>query len=123
MSQEIKGLLGDPVPIPIAAAETLAWRNFNATIAPEPDNRVNGYFIPIEDIKSIMGYAEKGVRVYFALRDTGSSVQANLHLYIVPVDAAGNDKLSDEQQPTLIYDTTLPCPSACGEPNALNGCQ
>ena len=112
-----------PVPIQLAALETLAWREFNASIAPLPEDRVNGYFIPVDDINSILNYVQKGVRVYFALRDSGTSAQANLHLYIVPVDANGNDKLTDQQGNSLVYDTTMPCPSLCGAPNALNGCQ
>jgi len=121
MNQENKsgGLQASPVPIPDAAKETFRWREFIRTVAPQdPSAWINGYFIPIDDINSIMGYAVNGARVYFAMREDSS-----IHLYIVPVDGNGDDILENSQDESLVYDTTLPCPNMCGSPNELNSNQ
>ena len=114
-----------PVPTPVdittAAAETKAWRDFMATL-PQVD-QVNAYFIPIEDITNILQYATNGIRTYFAIRNDAQGANAQVHLYVVPVDANGDDVLFHgpaAQPQSLIYDTTLPCPTACGTANPLN---
>lgn len=86
-------------------------------------DQVNAYFIPIDDITAILQYAAGGIRTYFALRQDENGLNQQLHLYVVPVDSNGDDVLFNPsaQPDTLIYDTTLPCPSACGAPNQLNG--
>ncbi len=43
------------------------------------------------------------------------------HIYVVPLDENGNDKLFDAAGNSLIYDSTMPCPSMCGVGNQLNG--
>ena len=110
-----------PVDLVKAASETQAWRAFMSDM-PNQD-QVNAYFIPIEDITSILQYAATGIRTYFALRTDANGLNQQLHMYVVPVDVNGNDVIFNPsaQGETLIYDTTLPCPSACGGPNQLNG--
>ncbi len=116
-----------PVPTPVditkAAAETKAWRDFMATL-PQVD-QVNAYFIPIEDITNILQYATNGIRTYFAIRNDAQGANAQVHLYVVPVDANGNDMLwgPQGQSQSLIYDTTMPCPNVCGASNPLNTTQ
>lgn len=115
------------VPLPEAAAQTLNWRNFMISITPEdPTQRVNGFHIPISDINNLLAYAASGMRVYFAMPGADPQppqppTQSTIHLYIVPVDANGNDILENEQGVSLIYDTILPCPNVCGSANVLNG--
>lgn len=109
-----------PVDLVKAAGETEAWRDFMSTM-PNQDV-INAYFIPIDDITAILQYAASGIRTYFALRQDSNGLNQQLHLYVVPVDANGNDVLLNptSQPDTLIYDTTMPCPTLCGAPNPLN---
>ena len=126
MSQAKTGNQQPGVPIPEAAAQTQNWRNFMNSITPnEPTQRVNGYHIPIDDINNILSHATSGVRVYFALppNDPNPPTQSAVHLYIVPLDANGNDILENQQGDSLIYDTIMPCPTMCGDGNVLNGLQ
>jgi len=110
------------VPIQVAANQTQAWRDYIST-QPAQD-QINAYFIPIGDITSILQFAQQGIRTYFALRPVQGGLINQLHLYVVPVDEFGNDVLYNPQtadpSDTLVYDTTLPCPSMCGDANPLN---
>ncbi len=119
-----------PVDINLAQDETKAWRQFSLEFlrANTPGNMVNGYYIPIADINAVIAAAQSvgttasAVRAYFALRTSGDSAQANLHMYIVAVDdATGDDIIQNQAGDSLIYDTTIPCPTMCGTGNVLNG--
>ncbi len=115
------------VPLPDAAAQTQNWRDFMVSITPnDPTQRVNGYHIPIADINDILSHAVSGIRAYFALPTENPNppsppTQSAVHLYIVPLDANGNDILTNAAGDSLIYDTTVPCPTMCGQGNILNG--
>jgi hypothetical protein len=111
-----------PVPVNDAATETAAWRTYDAQKFPNPADRINGFFIPIEDVNAALLNASTGVRVYLALKETGTSLQDRLHLYVVAVDANGNDIL-EVQGNSVVYDATMPCPNTCGQANDLNSTQ
>ena len=123
--QKIKSPVPSPVPVNEAAGQTYNWRNFMTTVTDY--DTVNGYFIPKDDILAVLDNATNGIRVYFALPDADAEptpgVIHSVHLYVVAVDGSGNDVIHDPEAiaNSAIYDTTVPCPTVCGTPNALNG--
>ena len=118
MSNENNYTNTQPIPVPTAAAETAAWRSFIAGVTQNPNYLINGFFIPIGDITNTIQYAVNGFRVYMGMRQDGT-----LHLYWVAVDADGNDVIQDASQNSLVFDTTVPCPTCCGGGNVLNTTQ
>jgi hypothetical protein len=116
----------NPVPVPIAAEQTYNWRQFMLGLTNY--DPVNGYFIPKDDILAVLQYATNGIRVYFALPPENDMPLVGelhtVHLYVVAVDGQGNDRIHNPETlpaSSMIYDTTVPCPTLCGSPNVLNG--
>jgi hypothetical protein len=107
-----------PVPVQDAATETAAWRTFISSVTNDPKYLINGFFIPLSDISNTIQYAATGFRVYGAIKEDGT-----FHLYVVAVDANGDDVLVDGNQGSLVFDSTCPCPNMCGGGNVLNGNQ
>lgn len=107
-----------PVPVSTAATETAAWRTFIGGVTQDPNYLINAFFIPIGDISNTIQYAVNGFRAYMAMREDGT-----LHLYWVAVDADGNDVLEDSNNNSLVFDSTFPCPTRCGQSNSLNSTQ
>ncbi|MBE2290313.1 MAG: hypothetical protein IAE95_12215 [Chitinophagaceae bacterium] len=119
MSNEINNFSTTyPVPVATAAADTAAWRTFIAGVTQDPNYLINAFFIPIGDISNTIQYAVNGFRAYMGMREDGT-----LHLYWVAVDADGNDVLEDSNNNSLVFDSTFPCPTCCGQSNALNSTQ
>lgn len=122
MSNTNQKPLKNSVPVDLAAVQTSNWRDYMTELVQDPNDMIKGYFIPISDLTDVMQNAQKGARVYFALPEQGEEVDIRgVHLYVVAVDEDGNDILENSNGDSLVYDTTVPCPNMCGEPNKLNG--
>lgn len=107
----------DPVPVPVAAAQTANWRAFMKQNLPAGITPIKAFFIPIDDLNALRGFAINGIRVYFALKEPENP--NTLHLMVVPVDGSGNDLITVNGS-SVIYDTTLPCPTLCSSANPIN---
>lgn len=151
-----------PIPVPPsvniedAKRQTLNWREFLAGI-PSID-QIRAYYIPLDDIEriihnpnnqSVTDCPVSGIRAYFALnqplvQQAKNGAPANevditsanpyIHLFVVAVDANGNDIINDTigagdggalvsktgTADSLIYDTTMPCPPLCAGASVLN---
>lgn len=124
MSNTNQKPLKNSVPVNLAAVQTSNWRDYMTQELADPNELIKGYFIPLDDLNDVMTNAVNGARVYFALPQILPQADIRgLHLYIVAVDAEGNDILEGPNGESTVYDTTLPCPTMCGEPNELNGFQ
>ena len=84
------------------------WRNMEKDY--NKKNPVNGFLIPMIDLKEVMQeIGVTNVRAYCGIDDNDVE-----KLLIVGVDKLGNDMIN-ESQGQFIYDFTHPCPPACGD--------
>ncbi len=107
-----------PVDSSLAFSHTQNWRDsFSANTG-----QINGFYISREDLMSVLSVSPsgQGLRIYSAL-DAPLAFKTH-HMYVVAVDANGNDIISDAfTNQSAIFDFTAPCPLCCGGGNSLNG--
>lgn len=124
------------IPLPEAKARVTRFREqmINAKVFNEAIPRA--ILIPIDDLMAIVEkYSKidqngditselKGIRAYFAVKETDKELPNDVTALIVAVDKQGNDIIptSDaitEEEGSEIYDFTQPCPSECDPSSPL----
>ena len=123
--------------IPLSEAIDRVTRFRDQLINQVPDTNIpRAILIPIDDLLAIVEkYATidtdgnitsslRGVRAYFAVKESDQALPDDVTALIVPVDKAGNDIIT--YQNTLqgtddseIYDFTKPCPDVCDPESPL----
>lgn len=123
--------------IPLSEAIDRVTRFRDQLINQVPDTNIpRAILIPIDDLLAIVQkYAAidadgkittslRGVRAYFAVKESDQALPDDVTALIVPVDKAGNDIIT--YQNTLqgtddseIYDFTKPCPDVCDPESPL----
>ena len=102
------------VPLTLAADHISFWKNFINDYVGIGEMPVNGFQVPLDDLKQIMQNATSGVRIYCALAQPDNL--STLHLYMVPVDPTGHD-IIDVDKTSVIYDTVEHAPSFLSDEN------
>ena len=98
------GTEGSSITLTDGAALTAAHRTAN------PNDRL-GHFMGKDILNSILAQSGcMGIRVY-----NGLDTRGNRELVFVGVDANENDMVSG-----IVADHSVPCPTFCSTPNALN---
>lgn len=115
----------EPMNLNVACNQTANWRDYiDAHSLEAGTGPIYGFFIPIDSLQAVMQEAVKGVRVYMALN--APDQLSSLHLLLVPTNGdnstvSGNDILYNPvTNQSTVYDTTMPCPTVCGDPNVIN---
>ena len=107
-----------PVPLQLAAQQTLNWRNY---LAANPAAGANAFYIPFTDIQDITQWSANGggIRIYLALKTPGDL--STIHVLVVPVDQHKDDICVSATGNSLVYDMSIPCPNLCSGYSALSG--
>lgn len=110
-------LVGNPTPpqisFQVAAEWTANWR----TLFPGKTQAQCFTLNEIAQVTNVNGAV--GVRAYYGMKEVEgkSEKEYTLKLFLVAVDANGNDILPETG---VIVDFARPCPSYCGDANILN---
>lgn len=104
---------GEFIPESEAGAGTKSYRNStNITL----NKGCKAHYFGGKKILQILSQPKAvGIRTYYGIDEKGSA-----QLYLVGVDAIGNDILADSKGNSLILDRSWPCPPYCPNGSPLN---
>jgi hypothetical protein len=134
---KIKKVSVPPIPLKQAAKEAANWRAYCKKLVHGRKGKhgedlpvIKAFFIPADDLLEVLelakgdsGQAVAGIRIYFRLVNEDDDL-SDLQAMIVPVvnhpditylkDWTHLRKAaSDEEDPSLVFDFTKPCPTEC----------